>query len=198
MYSNCCVLIIYFSTWYPKGSAAPVSTQETPSERFVGFHRPSLLQQASTFMFFFRSSSSLLLFAWFSMWKFKSPLSLISCRWKPKHTRSKYPSLPQRGVNGFASGRKGVTAVSKTDHQLSDQVIKPRKSQSFVYPSLPRRHTLLQRKKKKRGKVWHLDSLITEFTFLYYYYSYVSEEGKKIFFYNIIPMVKVSIFCSFS
>jgi len=117
--------------------------------------------------FFLSSFYAHYFFTSFSMWKFKIPLSLIIHRWKPKHTTNKYPSLPQRGVNGVAPSKKGVTAVNETNHHLSNQVIGPRKLQSSIYPSLPSSHILLQRKKK----VWHLDSLTTGFTFVYYRYS---------------------------
>lgn len=82
------------------------------------------------------------------MWKSKILLSLIIHRWKSKHNRNKHQSLPQRRVNGFASSKKGVTAVNITDHHLSNQVINSRKLQTFIHSSLLKSHMLLQREKK--------------------------------------------------
>lgn len=74
----------------------------------------------------------------FFMWKFKIPPSLIIHRWKPKHTRNKYPSPSQREINRFASRKKGVIALNKTNHPPSNQVINSRKLQCLIYLNLPR------------------------------------------------------------
>lgn len=101
------VLIISFSTQFQKGSAVLPNTRDTFCT-VCGFPQTTLTLGRSNSHVFLSIFYAHYFFTWFSMWKFKNCRSLTIHRRKPKYTRNKYPSLPQRGVNGFASNKKGT------------------------------------------------------------------------------------------